>query len=325
MNELQDSLGFARSGDNVSVLAQQWAKKYIRKLDAPTEQVKDITEAPSAIAKDLTLSLRTASSQAWQRTEKFLGEEVKRHDLDPDLIDPWEISKDIHDIYKRTLAKYGESIPPVRLATLIGAEVGRVRRKYTAVDPRVIAFVSMQFHSTGEILLQQQSAEVQNTLRSYFKVIDDHLYMPLHRAYAAAAEHAYDSPTLKLVQQLLPSSTDMAQSICQRVVELYPRHRCHSGLLSHPTVKISSIRDVEMFQIYLWVCLLENSLEALQQELFPLCVMLYPVLNVSWELVQQLVHLLGKEIQQRIQPEEAKVLLPYYLALREMFSPQVFA
>jgi hypothetical protein len=42
-----------------------------------------------------------------------------------------------------------------------------------------------------------------------------------------------------------------------------------------------------MFQVYLWVCVLEDTISSGQQELFPLCVMLYPRLNVRWELVQQ--------------------------------------
>lgn len=79
-----------------------------------------------------------------------------------------------------------------------------------------------------------------------------------------------------------------------------------------------------MFQIYLWVCLLEQSLEALQRELFPLCLMLYPSLNVTWELVFQMVHLLGKEIQTRAAGYDTSVLTPYYLSLREMFDPKIF-
>jgi hypothetical protein len=53
--------------------------------------------------------------------------------------------------------------------------------------------------------------------------------------------------------------------------------------------------------------------------------MLYPKLNVSWELVQQLIHLLGKEIAQRSTNFDTRPLTPYYLALREMFSSEVFA
>ncbi len=316
------------SAENMTVLAQQWAKRYVRNLAAAPlfEEAKPSVQPddPKIIVDKLLANLRNASAQSWQRTEKFLGDEVKRHGIDPDLIDPWEISKDVHDLYKKSLNLYAEGLAPNRLSVKISADVGKVRSKFAAVDPRVIGFVSMQFHSSGELLLQHLSEVNQVPIRAYFKVIDDHLYMPLHRAYDAAASHAYDSPALALVQHLLPHSTAIAQSVCDRVIELFPNYRCHSGPLSKPIIRISSIRDVEMFQIYLWVCLLEGSLEALQEELFPLCVMIYPTLNVGWELVQQMIHLLGKEIQARTQGMDTAPLVPYFLALREMFSPRVF-
>jgi hypothetical protein len=331
--------------DQVSILARQWAKKYIRNLDSDQtkgagdkgasnddalfggqpEQEVDAAEPTAVVTKILQGALRNASSQAWQRTEAFLNREVLRHELDPELIDPWEISKDIHDIFKKTIVAYGELLPAYKLSLRINQDVAAIRRKYTAVDPRVISFVSIQFHTTGELLLQELQPKTQELVRDYFKVIDDHLYMPLHRAYDAAAQHSLDSSALKLVQHFLPYSTEIAQSICQRVIEIYPNYRCLNGPLNKPVIRTSSVRDVEMFQIYLWVCLLENDLDALQMELFPLCVMIYPGLNVSWELVQQMIFLLGKEIQLRSNGIDVQVLMPFYAALREMFSPAVFA
>ena len=106
--------------------------------------------------------------------------------------------------------------------------------------------------------------------------------MPLQSAYSAVAKHDYDSLALSGVQQLLPTSTEIAKKIFQRVVEIYSTYRFHTGLLSNYVVKTFSIRDVEMFQVYLWVCALEGDISAIQQELFPLCVMLYPTLKVEW-------------------------------------------
>jgi hypothetical protein len=68
---------------------------------------------------------------------------------------------------------------------------------------------------------------------------------------------------------------------------------------------------------------LENNISAVQQELFPLCVMLYPRLKVHWELVRQLIHLLGTEIRSRLEPQQAAYFLLYHESLWAMFSPQV--
>ncbi len=55
----------------------------------------------------------------------------------------------------------------------------------------------------------------------------------------------------------------------------------------------------------------------MQQELFPLCVMLYPPLKVGWEL-------LDKSLQSRLTPASYAVWLPYLKAVQGMFSLEVF-
>lgn len=315
----------AETGAN-QTFSEAWAKKYLRKL---AEQ-DDLTEAlnrsemATEVAKTLVQTLRTTSVQAWARTEALLSQEVIRHQIDPQLIDPWAVAKDAHQIYESSLSAYAQQIPPPKFSTWIASDLGNIRQKYIADDPRVIGFISMQFHYSGQILLNLTPPAQQPLLSAYFKVIDDHLYMPLQRAYHAAAQHAYNAPPLKAVQQLLPLCSEIATKIVERVTELYPAYHCHTGRLSDTNIKISSIRDTEMFQVYLWVCVLENNISAVQQELFPLCVMLYPRLKVRWELVRQLIHLLGVEIRSRLEPEQAAYFVPYYESLWGMFSPQVF-
>jgi hypothetical protein len=346
-------------------LALQWAKKYLQNLNNDFSRVEDNQEmlhlkdvvsqaGREQTAQKLMKSLRTVSHQTWNKVEMLLSQEMERHQIDPKLINPWEITADSFKIYEKTLEVYTKQAPlrqlamvmrlarqgeplyqkaleiyteqvaPSQLATVIGAEVGALRKKYTKDDPRVIGFVSMQFHYTNFLLLQTLSSSERTIIPAYFKVIDDHLYMPLQRAYDAAAEHDYDSPALAAVQNLLQVSTEISRKISHRIIELYPSYRSHSGLLSDPEVKTSSIRDIEMFQVYLWLCTLEGSVAAIQQELFPLCVMLYPTFHVQWELIRQMLHLLGQEIQSRLSAKQANTLMPYFQVLWQMFSPEVF-
>ncbi|PLZ06559.1 hypothetical protein CBP19_19400 [Fischerella thermalis WC1110] len=79
-----------------------------------------------------------------------------------------------------------------------------------------------------------------------------------------------------------------------------------------------------MFQVYLWVCSLEGSVNAIQQELFPLCAMLYPRLKVEWQLIRCMLHLLQQEICQHLNSQQANTLMPYLQVLWHMFSPKVF-
>ena len=149
---------------------------------------------------------------------------------------------------------------------------------------------------------------------AYFKVIDDHLYMPLQHVYAPGAIHYYDYHALSAIQKLLLHSIEIAKNVFQRIVEIYAIYRFYIGLLSDSAVKSSSIQDVKMFQVYFWVCGLEE-ISAIQQESFRLSVMLYLTLKVQYKLIRQMLHLLGQEIGDRLIPKQAHTLIPYFQVL----------
>jgi hypothetical protein len=308
---------------SVDHLANIWAKKYIQNLKSENDVIS-LGKGIKQVGDKLHSVLRTSSIQAWSYTEKLIAKEMQRHDVDPQLIDPWHISQDSFVIFNKAIELYSQQSPPGQLSRELGSYIGTIRTHYTSVDPRVIGFVSLQFHYTGQLLLNQVPQWEKERLNSYFKVIDDHLYMPLQRAYKAAAAYDYESKELQLVRHLLPMSTEISIKICNRIIQLYPNYATYSGLLSNPIVKTASIRDTEMFQVYLWVCMLEKSIDSIQQELFPICLMLYPTLNVNWELVWQMINLLGNEIRDRLGEDERKVFVPYFRVLWEMFSPEVF-
>lgn len=315
-------------------LAALWAKNYVVSVTsrAEAEQLKraasfsEITSVEGRLetAAQLKANLKLASAQAWSMTESLLSDEIRRHGIDSSLVNPWEIAADSHKLFDKALSSYGDRVTPRRLSVLISSDFGQVRRKYTMNDPRVIGFVSMQFHYTGQTLLYGLSTAERMLLEPYFKVMDDHLYMPLRSAYEAAAKHDFNSPVLKAVQHLLPISTKIAHAVYRQTCRQHPGYHSFNGALTSPTVKISSIRDVEMFQVYLCLCALENSIQSVQQELFPLCVMLYPRLNVSWKLVQDMLQAIGWEMHDRLTPDDVAAFLPYLRSLTEMFSSEVF-
>lgn len=97
-------------------------------------------------------------------------------------------------------------------------------------------------------------------------------------------------------------------------MNIYAIYRFYIGFLSDSAVKTSSIRDVKMFQVYLWACGLQE-ISAIKQELFPSFVMLYLTLKVQWELIRQMLHLLGQEIRDRLTPKQPDTLIPYFQVL----------
>lgn len=310
-----------------SPLAQQWARRYVDHLSTPSTPFESATikrGLRSKAATRLLDLLRQVSLKAWSQTEALIADEILAHGIDRRLINPWEISQDTFQVYEKALEFYTQNTAYARLPALIGPDIARIRQKYTATDARVIAFVSLQFHYTGLMLQGHLSPLEKNLLENCFKVIDDHLYMPLHRAYSAAGKHKSDSPRLITARKLLGFSTEIAEVVVEKVAQIYPGYKTYSGVLSDPMVRQSSLRDVGMFQIYLIVCMLEKSPSILQNELFPLCIMLYPKLKVHWELIRQMLHFIGQEVRERLGEEQLALFSPYLLTLREMFSPEVF-
>ncbi|NET09747.1 MAG: hypothetical protein F6K09_04290 [Merismopedia sp. SIO2A8] len=308
-------------------LSKAWAERYIRTVHHPQSQPAIPTEMESrrAVADILNQGLRTVSVQAWAKTEQLLSEEVVRHQIQPEVIDPWAISGDVYKIYNLAFESYAHGITPERFAVDASPELGKIRAKFTAIDPRVIGFVSMQFHYTGQFLVGLLEPCQQEELKPYFKAIDDHLYMPLQRAYDAAASYPQGSLELNIVQQLLPESSAIAKRVVNQVIQAFPNHQCYSGALNSSIVRSSSTRDAEMFQTYIWVCVLEKNISVVQQELFPLCVMLYPTFKVKWEIVRYMLVLLEREFAATLAPDAFVRCLSYLAPLNAMFSPEVFA
>jgi hypothetical protein len=311
---------------DIPSLSQLWAKRYIRDLRQRDQALTtlDHSQLRLDVTQKLTDRLRSISAQAWNKTETLLAHEIRRHQISSHLIDPWTVSKDVHRVYAAVLDAYANQLAPQQFSVQASKHLGKIRATHTAIDPRVIGFVSMQFHYCGQLLCQEAPDGERQALQRYFKVVDDLLYMPLHRAYQAAADYDYHDPRLDAVRRALPASHRIAHRIVDKVAGYCPDYVTHTGPLNSPTVRVSSVRDVEMFQIYLWTCVLERNIAAITQELFPLCVMLYPTLKVRWGLVRLMINLLDEELTNCLSSGHTRYYEPHYQALLQMFSPEVF-
>lgn len=122
-----------------------------------------------------------------------------------------------------------------------------------------------------------------------------------------------------IVQQLLPACRDIATTVYNQAAQLYPKHYSRRGGLNKPVVAESTKRDLEMFQVYLWLCLLEGKMEVMEQELLPLCLMVFPSVDVTWQLVEQMLQLLVDELLKLVPPQQKNLLLPYTQSMQQIF------
>jgi hypothetical protein len=173
--------------------------------------------------------------------------------------------------------------------------------------------------STKQILNRLTLPE-QVLLSPYFKFIEEQVCIPWQRVCAAAAQHPADSPTLALVEQLLPQTEEIALTVYHRSVEQYPHYRSYRGNLGESGVAASTLRDLNMFQGYLWLCVLEKSLDAVEQELLPLCQMVFPSVEVKGEFVESILQLLFETILTRVDSEQKFWVKSYTLAIQQIFT-----
>ncbi len=311
------------SSEKLDYLSQKWTPKYSEDKKSK-EDVIQTQNIVNLTADKMQEYLPTASLEAWMQTEKLIGKEFKIQGIKTKIINPWEISHDSQIFYQKAIQSYALQNPPDKLARLAGLEIETIRQKYTILDPKLIGLVSMQFHYTGQLLLKNILLSQKQLVYSYFKVIEDYLYIPLYRTYKAAGKHRYDSQILKNVQALLSLTTDIAVRIYQRVVDLYPNYYCFSGSLKEESIRNATIRDIETFQVYLCLCVLEGDTTAIEMELFPLCQLLYPSLKIHWELIRQMIHLLSQEINNCLGDTGKQLFKPHIQYLWELFNPSDF-
>lgn len=187
-------------------------------------------------------------------------------------------------------------------------------------DPRTIGFITTQFHFSSKLVLQKLTLCEQVLLSPYFRFVEEQVCIPWQRVCSAAAWHTLDSPWMSVIQQMLPATHEIAHAVYHNTAPLYPNHSSRRGRLNEPGIIASTIRDLQMFQGYLWLCVLEQSMAAVEQELLPLCVMVFPSVEVKWELVQHMLSILMDEIMERVKPEYKRLVLPYTQAMQQLFS-----
>lgn len=318
----------------VSALAVNWAKKYYSTVAARENQrlrsnpqsseLPDFDGSRAKIVDKLSETLKVASEIAWSKVEAILGTQIECQGIDPSLINPLDIVADTRNLYRKAIDAYGDRESVYRLSVLVGRDIIEVRRKYSQVEPLVLGFVTLEFQYTNKILLGCLSESERAQFAPYLKIVDDYLHIPYGEINIAAANLAPNSKALLAVQHLLQHTTQIANTVYDRASSRHQGYRSSSGYLTDSEIKVSGIRDIEIFQSYLCWCVLESSIRPVQQELFPICVMLYPKLHVSWELVQDMLLILFWEISDRLPAEDVIVFSPYLQIVREMFSSDVF-
>lgn len=186
-------------------------------------------------------------------------------------------------------------------------------------DWRTLGFITTQINFSNALLLEQLTPVEQTLIYPYFKFVEEQVALPWQRICAAAATHDLLSPTFILVRRMLPIASEIAVTVYDRLFHCFPNHYSRRGRLNNPAVQHSCLRDLEMFQAYLWLCVLQGSLRVVEQELIALCIMVLESVGVTWEMTARGNELLMAEVLSRLDSHHKALVQPYAEGMVEAF------
>jgi len=338
---------------SVERLVKLWAERYTVDVSSLSKNPKFYGQLMKAASPEYrALTAAKLLNNVIYRTSNQAGTQAKSlYEYIPDIIDSHlgqRINQFACQVYQKLLEVYqqqsGMVVTPIAIKTTnevvseqvslslsaipniekLANELEQLLLKYqnqhvTAKDWRVVGFLTTLFNFTNKLLINELTPVEKVLLCPYFKFVEEQVAIPWQRVCAAAAKHELGSPALTLVEQMLPMSSEIGSTVYCQLLQLFPDHRSLRGGLSDPDVAHSCLRDLDMFQAYLWLSVLEESIRPVEHELVPLCVMVMPSVGVKWEMIDKWKRLLVDEIENCVQFEHKLLLLNYTQGMEQAF------
>ncbi|MEO0685793.1 MAG: hypothetical protein AAFY76_12295 [Cyanobacteria bacterium J06649_11] len=253
-----------------------------------------------------------------------------------DLSEARRITKFAFRVYKKLLEIYQQQSPTIEVEnnSLSQWVIPAVEELAYALEPilmifqeqhvaskdwRSLGFMTSQLNCTNKLMLKRLTIAEKALLTPYFKFVEEQVAMPWARVCSKAANYEINSPQLKLVEQFMPISADIAKSVYQKLTELLPDNRSRRGKLTDNGISHSCHRDLNMFQAYILLCFLEQTMEPIEQELVPLCAMVVEGVEIKWELTKNWCEVLASEMESRLDSQQKELLQPYTQGMKQAF------
>jgi hypothetical protein len=335
-------------------LLRIWAERYLPDasffLLSNQISTADLTKASSLsgrteTAEKLRRILYFYSKLAWLRTSDLLNE-------DPNVANLAEIrflAQFLSQVFEKIMDVYTWHQPPIpliksfefnqsaqkgavltqdlpaiyQLAEEFKPVLAQLQQQHVLADnPDILGFTTTQFHFSTEEILKRVTPAERLLLSPYFKFAEEQICIPWQQIAAATYRHAADSPIVSFVENTLASSQAIAHALFQQLLDAYPTYESRRGKLTQPSVQASAIRDIVMFQAYLSLCMLEDSMTAVKQKLLPLCRTVFPRVGIRPSFVRQALYLLVDEIQIRFPSEDLTLFSVYARQVQSLFAEE---
>lgn len=331
-----------------------WVARYLPELGTISSDVR------KHIEPRLRLSVTDESRQAtYAHIRKYLTADCTQAAIDtqkllltaglsPEFQELQNLSSRVYTVYKTLLEYYAQSfifLPTLEYLHAIDSEVGKLQAAelvipqfkqlmltispllrelkavyFSSINHHLIGFMTTHIHFTQQRILKRLNPYEYIWLAPYFQVLDELVCMPWVRICTFASTHPDISDSFFLVKKMLPKVTAISALIYQKALQTYPNHISYQGRIQSSTIRHSSIRDLNMFQSYIWLCVLEDSVTIIEKKLLPVCLQVFPLTNVKWELVIFAVQTIIETIQSQLSSSEQALFKQYAVPIEQLFS-----
>ncbi|NEZ57348.1 hypothetical protein [Adonisia turfae] len=244
---------------------------------------------------------------------------------DPSAIVLSSYSKPDKSFDQSSLAAWG--LPKIdRLALELSPLLLDLQERYrVSHNWQSVGFITTQITLSNALLLEELTPLEQIFVKCYFKFLEEQVCLPWQRLCIAVRRYSLYSPIFEAVELMLSRLTRVSTRVYERWANAFPHYISHRGDLTDPKVRQSSIRDFDMFQAYLCVCLLEEDATVIEQELSAICLIVYGALNIPWDMTVEGTLLLMHEISTQLKPYHKQIAEPYLEMMTKTFSHRRFA
>lgn len=197
------------------------------------------------------------------------------------------------------------------LANILEPSLSELRlRSSSSPDGKPLGFMTTQINLTNALLLQGLDPIERALAGAYLKFLEDHLAMPWQRMCAAALHHKGGSAIFSVVERMLPMMSEISMATYSQWSHDFPYYHTRRGRLDCPEVKHSSLRDFDMFQVYLWLSFLQGHTRVIKEELVVLCRVVYGQIGIPWEMTLRGTKLLADKLLSCLEPHELSLVEP---------------
>lgn len=173
-----------------------------------------------------------------------------------------------------------------------------------------LGFMTTQINLTNKLLVKNLDPVERTLTEPYFKFLEDHIALPWQRLCAAAANYRAGEPMFGIVERMLPMISDISMAAHKQWSDDFPYYRGRRGRLDQCEVEHSSLRDFNMFQVYLWLSFLQKHSRVIEQELVVVCRLVYGHIGIPWNMTIRGAELLIDTLLSHLEPYERSLVTP---------------